>query len=234
MMGRKLSETNKNAILILSGGMDSTTLLYDIIQQGYHVKCLSFNYGQKHNRELDYAIRTTTKLGIEHKILDLSILNEVAPSALTRKEIEMPEGHYTDESMKQTVVPNRNMVLLSLATSYAIGVGYDNIFYGAHAGDHAIYPDCRKEFVKAMQNVIMISDWNPIKLYAPYLNIDKGQILRKGIKLGVDYNLTWTCYNPSNDFACGKCGSCQERLEAFNDNKIEDPLKYLIREIIKK
>ena len=242
----------KNAVLILSGGMDSTTLLYDIINQGYNVKCLSFNYGQKHSRELEYAIKTTTKLGIDHKILDLSVLNSIAPSALTRQDIPMPEGHYTDSSMKLTVVPNRNMVMLSLATSYAIGQSVNHIFYGAHAGDHAIYPDCRREFVEAMAEAIMISDWKPVKLHAPYLRIDKGQILKKGIKLNVDYSLTWTCYNPKqqnvshsgdksetliDDLACGKCGSCVERLEAFESNKIIDPIKYEnvqdIRRIVK-
>ena len=216
----------KNAVIILSGGLDSTTLLYDIINQGYNVKSLSFNYGQKHSKELDYASMTTRKLGIEHKIIDLSILNDIAPSALTREDINVPEGHYTDNNMKQTVVPNRNMVMLSLACAYAIGIGYNHIFYGAHAGDHMIYPDCRKEFVEAMANAINISDWKPVKLHAPYLRIDKGGILKKGIKLGVDYSLTWTCYK-GELLACGVCGSCVERLEAFYNNGIIDPINYV-------
>ena len=123
----------------------------------------------------------------------------------------MPEGHYADENMKQTVVPNRNMVMLSLATSYAIGLDADTLLYGAHSGDHDIYPDCRAEFVEQLKKAIDLCDWKPIKLEAPYLNIDKGDIVIRGKELGVDYGLTWTCYK-GKDKACGKCGSCVERL----------------------
>ena len=218
-------ETNKQAIVILSGGLDSSTLLYDVINQGYNVKALSFDYGQKHRRELDCASATCKKLGIEHKILNLSVLNEVAPSALTRSDWKVPVGHYASENMKQTVVPNRNMVMLSIAAAYAMSNKATKLFYGAHSGDHAIYPDCREEFVEAMKNVIRIADWNPVELKAPYSNIDKGDIVKKGIELKVDYSLTRTCYN-SGEKACGKCGSCTERLEAFAKAGITDPVPY--------
>jgi len=213
------------AVIILSGGMDSTTLLYDIVNQGYKVFPLSFNYGQKHKRELECAKETCKRLNLEHKILDLSILGDIAPSALTRSKWEVPEGHYADENMKQTVVPNRNMVMLSLATTYAIGIGARDVFYGAHSGDHTIYPDCRPEFVNAMKKVISLSDWNKVNLHAPYLKLDKGDIVKRGIKLGVDYSLTWTCYK-GEELACGKCGSCVERIEAFKKAGIKDPIKY--------
>ena len=216
---------NKEAVIILSGGMDSTTLLYDIINQEYQVRALSFNYGQTHNKELEYAKATCVKLSVPHKIIDLKVLGEIAPSALTRDELEIPEGNYNDENMKQTVVPNRNMVMLSLATSYAIGVNAKYLFYGAHTGDHEIYFDCRPEFVKAMKEVIKLADWNKVILKVPYLEIDKGDIVIKGKKLKVDYSLTWTCYQ-GKELACGKCGSCQERLEAFKKAKIKDPIKY--------
>ena len=205
--------------------MDSTTLLYDIIKQGYNVNALSFNYGQKHKIELKCAVATCIKLGVPHEIIDLKVLGEIAPSALTREEFEIPEGHYEDENMKQTVVPNRNMTMLSLATAYAIGIKAKYLFYGAHAGDHDIYPDCRKEFVQAMKKVIKLADWEKVELKAPYLDIDKGDIVIKGKKLKVDYSLTYTCYK-GREKACGKCGSCVERLEAFEKAGIKDPILY--------
>lgn len=215
----------KKAVIILSGGLDSTTLLYDIISQGYEVKAISFDYNQKHKKELDKAKLTCKKLNIEHKVLNLDVLNQIAPSALTRDDWSIPEGHYEDENMKQTVVPNRNMVLLSLATSYGVAEKADKLFYGAHAGDHEIYPDCRKEFVDKMSDVIKICDWHEVSLEAPYWNFTKGDIVKRGIELGVPYEDTWTCYK-GLEKACGKCGSCQERLEAFSVNKLTDPLEY--------
>jgi len=220
---------DKKAVVILSGGMDSTTLAYDVVSSfgSDNVTALSFNYGQKHARELECARQTCTKLGIEHKVLPLDVLNDVAPSALTRKEWDVPEGHYAEENMKQTVVPNRNMVMLSLAAAYAMGTKSNFLYYGAHAGDHDIYPDCRKEFVEAMQHAVKLADWNEVQLFAPYLDKDKGDIAIRGKELGVDYSLTHTCYKPVEDLACGKCGSCTERLEAFDKAGITDPIKYV-------
>jgi 7-cyano-7-deazaguanine synthase len=213
------------AVVVLSGGMDSTTLLYDVVSQGYETSCISFDYGQKHKKELGLAKQTTMKLGLEHIVVDLGVLNQVGPSALTRKDWDVPDGHYSDENMKQTVVPNRNMVLLSLASAYAMSIGATELFYGAHAGDHDIYPDCRPEFVDAMRNAIKIADWKPLNLNAPYLNKDKGDIAIRGKELNVDYSLTWTCYKGLEE-ACGTCGSCTERLEAFDKAGMKDPVKY--------
>ena len=215
----------EKAVVILSGGMDSTTLLYDVINQGYDVSVISFDYGQKHVKELDVARQTTQKLNLEHNVLNLDVLNKVAPSALTRDDWEIPEGHYADENMKQTVVANRNMVMLSIAGAYAMGVGAKKLFYGAHAGDHDIYPDCRKEFVDSMRESLKLADWSEVELEAPYLDIDKGDIAIKGKELGVDYSLTWTCYK-GEELACGACGSCTERLEAFEKAGVEDPVEY--------
>lgn len=215
----------EKVVLILSGGMDSTTLLYDLIEQGYEVYAISFDYRQKHRKELQMAIQTCHKLGIHHRIVDLGILNELAPSALTRDDWEVPEGMYDDENMKQTVVPNRNMILISLATAYTINLKATKLFYGAHAGDHEIYPDCRKEFVDVMYCAISLCDWTKVELQAPYLNIDKGDIAIKGKELGVDYSLTWTCYK-GREKACGKCGACTERLEAFEKAGMKDPIEY--------
>jgi len=215
----------KKAVIILSGGMDSTTLLYDVMSKNYDVLALSFDYGQRHKIELEMAKKTCEKLKVEHKILNLDILNEIAPSSLTRKDWEVPEGHYESENMKDTVVPNRNMVMLSLAISYAIGKNCQKVFYGAHSGDHTIYPDCRKEFIDKIKELSLLCDWKKIEIEAPYWDIDKGDIVIKGKKLNVDYSLTYTCYN-GNKLSCGKCGSCTERMEAFEKAKIKDVIKY--------
>lgn len=217
--------TKDKAVVILSGGMDSTTLLYDVMRE-YDVFALSFNYNQKHKRELEMAKATCEKLGVEHKVVDLSVLNQLAPSALTRDDWDIPEGHYADKNMKQTVVPNRNMVMLSLATSYAISKDAKKLFYGAHAGDHDIYPDCRKEFIDKMREVIKVCDWKEVELEAPYWDIDKGDVAIKGKELNVDYSLTHTCYK-GGEKACGKCGACVERREAFEKAGIEDPITYI-------
>lgn len=213
------------AVLILSGGLDSTTLLYDLYSRDFDIKAVSINYGQKHKKELRYAEQNCQALGIEHKIINASCLNQVANSSLTRKDQNIPEGHYTADNMKSTVVPNRNMVLLSLAASYAASKGIKQVFYGAHSGDHAIYPDCRPEFVKAMNKAFAVCDWTRLELVAPYLKKNKAQVLQIGLKLGVDYSKTWTCYKGQR-LACGKCGSCTERLEAFKLNSSKDPLRY--------
>ena len=215
----------EKAIVVVSGGMDSTTLLYDVKHGGYDVGAISFDYGQKHRKELRCAEQTCCKLGIKHSVISLDVLNALAPSALTRKDWDVPEGHYADENMKQTVVPNRNMVMIALATSYAINKKAKYLFYGVHSGDHAIYPDCRPSFYNYMKEVIMRCDWHEIILKAPYIMLDKGDIAIKGKKLKVDYSLTWTCYK-GREKACGKCGSCVERLEAFEKAGIHDPLKY--------
>lgn len=220
-----MNEENKKAVMVLSGGMDSTTLLYHILKEGYQPYPITFDYGQKHRREIDCAFNTTEKLGLELKLLNIQMLNQIAPSALTRDEWNIPEGHYASENMKQTVVPNRNMVLLSLATAYAIGIKAGHIFYGAHAGDHEIYPDCRADFVKSMEQSIKLADWHQVQLHAPFLYKDKGDIVMRGLDLGVDFTLTQTCYN-GQEKACGKCGSCTERLEAFKKAGVVDPIPY--------
>jgi len=215
----------KKAVICFSGGVDSTTLLYDIVSRGYKVYPIIFDYGQRHRREIESASNICLKLGVLGRIIELDALNELAPSVLTRENLEVPKVGYDIESMKQTVVPNRNMVFLSLAVSYAIGLGADQVFYAAHGGDHALYPDCRSEFVKSMQEVIRLCDWKGIQLEAPYLHWNKYAIIKRGFELGVDYSLTWSCYE-GKDLACGECGTCRERLEAFKLAGVEDPIRY--------
>jgi len=214
-------------VLIASGGLDSTTLLYRLLHENKEVFVITFNYGQKHQKEIECAKKTCTRFGVIQKIVYLEELTRsgiFGDNALT-SDRKVPEGHYTDENMTSTVVPNRNMIMLSIAFAYAISVGAEEVYYGAHAGDHDIYPDCRPNFVIAMQSVARLCHYWPIELRVPYLHVPKGEIVTEGLKLNVDYTLTWTCYN-GQALACGKCGSCVERLEAFQVNNVIDPLKY--------
>jgi len=215
-------------VIIISGGIDSTTLFYRLIHEKKEIFALSYNYGQKHKKELECAKYNCQQFKIPHKIIDLTPLQNAqifGESSLTSEKLAVPEGNYTDVSMQSTVVPNRNMILLSMAIAYAISLNASTVYYGAHAGDHAIYPDCRPEFVQKMQEVAATCHYYPIHIEAPYLFITKTDILKEGITLNVDYSHTWTCYK-GKEVACGKCGSCVERLEAFANNNIRDPLKY--------
>ena len=214
-------------VLIASGGLDSTTLLYRLQHQKKEIFVITFNYGQKHQKEIDCARKTCEKLDIIQKVVsleELTLSGIFGVNALT-SDGPIPEGHYTDENMTSTVVPNRNMIMLSIAFAYAISVGAEEVYYGAHAGDHDIYPDCRPNFVIAMQSVAHLCHYWSIELRVPYLHVPKGEIVTEGLKLNVDYTLTWTCYK-GQALACGKCGSCVERLEAFQVNNVIDPLKY--------
>jgi len=214
-------------IVVFSGGMDSTTLLYKCLDEvggeTLKVKAISFDYNQRHKIELEKAKKTCKKLKIEHKIIDISSISEVLGGSALTEDIDVPEGHYEDENMKLTVVPNRNAIFASIAIAFAISSKFDRIALGVHAGDHAIYPDCRPEFIKALKALSAIANYESIEIYAPYLNIDKAEILVDGKKLGVDYLLTHTCYK-GTEKPCGKCGSCQERAEAFQKVNLVDPL----------
>lgn len=212
-------------VVIYSGGMDSFTVLHHAVRQGHDVYALSFNYGQRHVRELDAAASVCKQLGIPHKIVDITAINSLLAGSSLTSDIEIPEGHYAEASMQSTVVPNRNMILLSLAIGYAVSLGAEAVYYGAHSGDHAIYPDCRPEFVEKMNDVSLIANYEPVRIEVPYLRHDKAEILADGLRMNLDYSQTWTCYN-GREKACGKCGACVERLEAFAANHVIDPLQY--------
>lgn len=213
-------------VVVYSGGMDSFTVLHKALHAGHEVYALSFHYGQKHSKELICAQEVTEEHSIAHKILDIqSISSLFTNSSLVSDQIDVPEGHYEADNMKSTVVPNRNMILLSLAIGYAVNIEASEVWYGAHSGDHVIYPDCRPEFVEIMDRASKIANFDPVKVYAPYLNSDKIGILKDGLAMGLDYSKTWTCYK-GLEKACGKCGSCVERLEAFEMNNTNDPLKH--------
>jgi 7-cyano-7-deazaguanine synthase len=216
--------TNK-VVVIYSGGMDSFTVLNRALHDGKEVFALTFDYGQRHVKEIEYASTVCQSLNVNHKVIDISSINQLLAGSSLTDDIDIPQGHYEAESMKSTVVPNRNMILLSLAVGYAVSVGASQVYYGAHSGDHAIYPDCRPEFVMKMNEVCKIANYESVEIFSPYLTVTKSDILTDGLKMGLKYHNTWTCYN-GREKACGQCGACQERLEAFSDNNVTDPLNY--------
>jgi 7-cyano-7-deazaguanine synthase len=211
------------SVIILSGGLDSTTLLYRLIAEKKDVYAISFNYGQKHIREIKMANATCRALGIPHKVVNVKVLSAIFDSSSLVGGTEIPEGHYADETMKSTVVPNRNMIFASIAIGYAVNIDADEVALGVHAGDHAIYPDCRPLFIDKLCACALVANYKPIMVYAPYLNLTKGQIVQEGMVLKVDYSLTQTCYKGDKK-PCGRCGSCVERAEAFALNNWKDPL----------
>jgi len=216
--------TNK-VVVIYSGGMDSFTVLNRALQDGKEVYALTFDYGQRHVKEIEYASNVCKSLKVNHKVIDISAINQLLAGSSLTDDIDIPQGHYEAESMKSTVVPNRNMILLSLAVGYAVSTGASQVYYGAHSGDHAIYPDCRPEFVMKMNDVCKIANYESVEIFSPYLTVTKSDILTDGLKMNLKYDQTWTCYN-GREKACGKCGACEERLEAFSDNNVADPIDY--------
>ncbi len=214
-------------VVIYSGGMDSFTVLNKAVKSGHEVLAVSFNYGQRHSKELEYAKRVCSELGVTHDVVDITAMQSLMSnsSLMANSDESIPEGHYEADNMKSTVVPNRNMILISLAIGYAVNESAHEVWYGAHSGDHMIYPDCRPEFVDAMAKASLLANFDPVRVVAPYLNSDKISILKDGLEMGLDYGKTWTCYN-GRTLACGKCGSCVERLEAFELNNAIDPLEY--------
>lgn len=218
--------TTKQVMVLLSGGLDSTTLLYEIHRHVERVIAVSFDYGSKHNaKELPQAAAQCNNLGIEHIIIPLPFMNDHFASDLLRSGGEIPEGHYQKETMKQTVVPFRNGIMLSIAAGLAASRSCDSLAIAAHAGDHAIYPDCREPFMLQMAGAIKSGTYAGIELLRPFIDYSKTDIVRLGAELGVDYANTWSCYK-GNEIHCGKCGTCVERREAFQLAGVDDPTKY--------
>ena len=214
----------KDSIIIVSGGMDSVTLLYDYkdrIALG-----ISFDYGSNHNaKEIPFAKLHCERLGIKHITIPLDFMHQYFKSSLLEGADTIPEGHYQDENMKSTVVPFRNGIMLAIAAGMAESYGLSHVMIANHGGDHAIYPDCRPEFISAMSNATEAGSYNGVTVLAPYTNITKGDIARRGKELGIDYNETWSCYK-GGEKHCGKCGTCVERKEALHYAGIEDTTEY--------
>lgn len=219
----------KEAVAIVSGGMDSTTLAYLLRSEGYKLHLLSFDYGQRHKKELYFVKQTASTLNASWSIIDLSSLkNHLSGSALT-DDIDVPEGHYADDNMKITVVPNRNAIMLSVAYGVAVSRQSDIVATGVHSGDHFIYPDCRPRFINAfdiMQSFAVEGHGKDnLKLYAPFVNMGKHDIASIGASLNVPFEQTWSCYN-NGKLHCGKCGTCVERKESFKLAGLQDPTEY--------
>lgn len=213
------------AVLTYSGGLDSTVLLYHLRAGGHELRCLSVDYGQRHRRELEAAAGICRDAGVELQVADLRSLRGLLAGSSLTSDIAVPEGHYAEENMKVTVVPNRNMILLSVAIGWAVSLQYDAVAYAAHRGDHTIYPDCRPEFAEAVARVASLCDWRPIRLEAPFIAMSKADIVREGARLGVPFERTWSCYQ-GGEVHCGRCGTCVERREAFVLAGVADPTRY--------
>ena len=232
----------------LSGGMDSTSVLIRLINEGYKIDCLSFNYGQKHVIEIEKAIENIAYLSregyqVKHQIIDLTSAMSIFHSSLTDEEIIVPEGHYEETQMKSTVVPNRNAIFSSIIYGYALSIVAKEdvnvkIALGVHSGDHAIYPDCRPEFYQSLETSFRLGNWDSerVDFYLPYINGDKVTILNDAMKscqeLGIDFDTifsnTITSYNPDNEGrSSGKSGSDIERILAFNKVGRRDPIEYI-------
>jgi len=203
----------KNAVILYSGGMDSTVLLY---QYRDHIKlAISFDYGSKHNKEEQkYAKLNCKDLGIEHKVIEIDFNKLGFKSDLLKSGGAVPHGHYEDESMKKTVVPFRNGIMLSIATGLAESLECKEVLISNHFGDHAIYPDCRLDFIKNMSNAMKYGTYKQIEINAPFTLYDKRHVGIKGKDLGVDFSKTYSCYE-GQEVHCGKCGTCVERKEAL-------------------
>lgn len=222
----ELKKNSLKALLSLSGGLDSTVLLYYLINKGLEIKAISFDYGSKHNdREIPCAVNICKKLGIDHQIICLDFINKHFKSDLLQNGGEIPEGHYAADNMKSTVVPFRNGIMLSISAGIAESNDCDFIALASHSGDHTVYPDCRPEFTKAFSEAIFFGTEKEIQLVAPFNDISKAKIVELGNELGVDFSLTYSCYK-GGDKHCGKCGTCVERKEAFNSANIKDPTTY--------
>jgi 7-cyano-7-deazaguanine synthase len=201
----------------LSGGMDSATLLRYLSQGGHELQAIGFDYGQRHKKELRFASAMAADLDVPYTIVSLDgLAGLLSGSALTNANVTVPDGHYAEESMKITVVPNRNMIMLAISIGHAENLGYDAVAIANHTGDHTIYPDCRPAFVEALDVAARLATYGGIRVLSPFKYISKTDIVAIGHTIGVDYRNTWSCYKGGDDH-CGTCGTCVERQEAIDD-----------------
>lgn len=212
--------------VLLSGGMDSVAAFYEVLKQHEVVACLSFDYGAKHNpKEIPFAKLHADRNGVHHQIIPLDFINRLFKSDLLQSGGTIPDGHYAEQTMKQTVVPFRNGIMLAIATGYAESVAAEALVIAAHSGDHAIYPDCREPFMQAMATAMGEGTYAKIQLLRPFIATDKTGIAKRGRELGIDFSETWSCYK-GGTIHCGTCGTCVERREAFILAGLPDPTAY--------
>lgn len=231
---------SSKAVVVLSGGLDSSTLAHHVAAEGWDIYGISFNYGQRHAKELEFARLQLDWLGAkDHKVVDATFLRglfqDSGSSLVTGTDV--PEGHYAEETMKATVVPNRNMIMSSIAAGYAISIGADKLAMGVHAGDHFVYPDCRPDFFAYLSYAIKFGNQGfasqAFHIDTPFIYLSKNDIALRAYDLGVDIASTWSCYK-GGEIHCGKCGTCVERREALESVKttypnFEDPTEYIDR-----
>ncbi|MAE51325.1 MAG: 7-cyano-7-deazaguanine synthase QueC [Micavibrio sp.] len=221
-------------LLICSGGLDSITLAYKISKERTLAGLLSFDYGQRHKKELGYAAQAADDLDVPHYISDISGIGKMLSGSALTDDLDVPDGHYAEETMKITVVPNRNAIMLSIAYGIASAKQLGAVAAAFHGGDHFIYPDCRPEFVEsfaAMQN-LALDGYADIELFTPFVTWSKADIVREGDGIAVPFEKSWSCYK-GGDIHCGRCGTCVERIEAFELAGVKDPTGYEDREFWK-
>ena len=213
-------------VVLLSGGMDSVCALYHARAEHEVALALSFDYGSKHNaREIPFARWHAGEIGVEHVVIDLGFINEHFSSDLLQSGGDIPEGHYEESTMKSTVVPFRNGIMLAVAAGVAESRGVKGLVIAAHSGDHAIYPDCREDFMSPMAQAIDAGTYANVRLLRPFIDMSKEDIVTRGNVLGVDFSQTWSCYK-GGEIHCGVCGTCVERREAFHLADFKDPTEY--------
>ena len=213
---------NPRTLVVCSGGLDSITLAYRVARTGHLSRLLSFDYGQRHKKELDCAARCADDLGVRHSVLDISTVGAFLSGSALTDDIAVPDGHYAENTMKATVVPNRNAIMLTIAFGVAAAEGLNTVATAVHGGDHFIYPDCRPGFIRAFAAMQDQALDDKITLLTPYLDLPKSAIVAEGLKLAVPYAQTWSCYKGGARH-CGRCGTCVERREAFAQAGAQDP-----------
>lgn len=214
------------AIAVVSGGIDSVTMAYLLRSKGFLLHTLSFDYGQRHSKELQFASRCADRLDATHTVIALPEVGAMLKGSALTDDVPVPLGHYADDVMKLTIVPNRNAIMLAIAYGVAVAESIETIGVGVHAGDHPIYPDCRPEFIAAFDLMEKIATGIPtMSLFAPFVHKTKAEIVKIGDGLGVPYADTWSCYQGAK-IHCGKCGTCVERKEAFEMAGVTDPTEY--------
>ncbi len=214
-------------IVVCSGGLDSVSLAYKIAAEAELLRLVTFDYGQRHHKEIDFARSCGERLGVPCDVVDISAVGKLLSGSALTDDVDVPDGHYAEDSMKLTIVPNRNAIMLTIAFGIAAAQKADAVATAVHGGDHFIYPDCRPEFVDAFEAMQKqaLDGYADISLYTPFVHIPKSEIVTDGAKHQTPFAETWSCYKGGENH-CGRCGTCVERREAFHLAGITDPTVY--------